>query len=281
MRKTGTRNRSYAVLMLWFFLFLAPGLCAQEEAPADMVFVEGGLFAMGDTFGGGSPDEKPIRNVTVSSFYIGKYEVTQKEFMELMGFNPSQNKGDTLPVERVTWYDAIAFCNARSLREGLNPVYTLNGTRKTAQGTITYASVSVDWEADGYRLPTEAEWEFAAKGGTKSNGFKYAGGNDPDRFAWYENNSGKKTQSVGLKEANELGLHDMSGNVWEWCWDWSSGYSPGAESDPKGPATGSARVLRGGSWYNAQHLIRASIRIRSVPGDWSNTVGFRIAASKK
>jgi len=231
-----------------------------------LVYVEGGSFQMGSNDGGS--DEKPVHQVTVSSFYIGKYEVTQKEWQEVMGSNPSNWKGDNLPVEQVSWYDAVDYCNKRSRKEGLTPCYSGSGS-----------NITCNWSANGYRLPTEAEWEYAARGGNKSKGYKYSGSNDVGAVAWYDGNSGNKTHEVGTKAANELGIHDMSGNVWEWCWDWyNSGYyakSPG--SDPKGPGSGSSRVLRGGSWrYLVVVLCRVAIRSSFVPGIRSCDGGLRV-----
>ncbi len=235
--------------------------------PKNMVFVEGGSFQMGSD--DGDSDEKPVHQVRVSSFLIGKYEVTQKEWKEVMGSNPSNWKGDQLPVEQVNWFDAVDYCNKRSLKEGLRPCYSGSGN-----------SITCDWNANGYRLPTEAEWEFAARGGVKGKGYKYSGSNDIGSVAWYDGNSSNKTHEVGTKAANELGLHDMSGNVWEWCWDWydSGYYAKSAGSDPKGTGSGSSRVLRGGSWGNLGNYCRVALRDSFNPGSWRNgsVDGFRV-----
>ncbi|MDZ4181998.1 MAG: formylglycine-generating enzyme family protein, partial [Candidatus Cloacimonadaceae bacterium] len=242
---------------------------------ATMVFVQGGSFMMGSK--DGNSDEKPVHQVTVSSFYIGKYEVTQKEWSAVMGTSPSKWKGDNLPVEQVSWYEAIDYCNKRSIREGLNSCYSINGNTKPtswSSGTIV-----CDWNANGYRLPTEVEWEYAARGGNKSKGYKYSGSNDIGTVAWYDGNSSSKSRSVGGRNANELGLHDMSGNVWEWCWDlYDSGYygrSPAR--DPRGTNSGSSRLLRGGSWYRSGvSNCRVAIRGFNHPFYQDNNVGFRI-----
>jgi len=257
-------------------LFWEPILAGQEPEgwqfrisataiPKNMVFVEGGSFQMGSN---DESDEKPVHQVTVSSFWIGKYEVTQAEWKEVMGSNPSNWKGDQLPVESVSWYDAVDYCNKRSIKEGLTPCYSGSG-----------AGITCNWNANGYRLPTEAEWEYAARGGKHSKGYKYSGSNDIGSVAWYDGNSGSKTYRVGTKAANELGLHDMSGNVWEWCWDWyDSGYyakSPG--SDPRGAGSGSYRGLRGGSWYYYGDSCRVADRGYNGPDRRDNYGGLRLA----
>ncbi len=231
----------------------------------NMVFVEGSTYTMGDTWGDGQSREKPIHQVTLSSFYISKYEVTQAQYQEDMGANPSSFSGDNKPVENVSWYDAVTFCNKLSEREGYTPAYTINGT-----------NVSWDLGANGYRLPTEAEWEYAARGGSQSQGYKYSGSNTPDDVAWYANNSDSQTHNVGTKQANELGLYDMSGNVWEWCWDWYGSYSSNTQTDPTGPASGSVRVLRGGSWYSYGSNARVAYRYGNVPTVTYYSIGFRI-----
>ena len=211
-------------------------------------------------------DEKPVHSVTVDSFYMKATEVTQKEWREVMGSNPSYFKGDNLPVENVSWYDAVKYCNALSKKEGRTPVYRINGSRVTA-----------NWSADGYRLPTEAEWEYAARGGKKSRGYKYSGSNSAGSVGWYNANSGSKAHPVGQKQANELGLYDMSGNVWEWCWDWYGDYSSGSQRDPRGPSSGSYRVRRGGSWGDSGGYLRSAYRNRSSPGSSGYNLGFRLA----
>ncbi len=216
----------------------------------NMVRVEGGTFTMGATSEQGSDaydDEKPAHQVTLSSFYIGKYEVTQAEWQAVMGTNPSYFKGDNLPVENVTWYDCQEFI--RKLNE-------LTGKQ--------------------FRLPTEAEWEYAARGGKRSYGVKYAGGSDIDNVAWYKENSNKTTHPVGQKRANELGLYDMSGNVNEWCQDAYGDYSSASQTNPQGPATcDNGRVVRGGSWFDNAGGCRISFRVSYNP--ISGSVGLRLA----
>ena len=233
---------------------------------ADFVRIEGGTFQMGNA-SGGNDDERPVHTVTVKSFSMGKYEVTQKEYQEVMGTNPSNFKGDSRPVENVSWFDAVEYCNKRSVKEGLTPAYRGSGN-----------SISCDWNANGYRLPTEAEWEYAAKGGNRDPMvYTYSGSNSAGAVAWYKDNSGSSTQPVGGKAPNSLGLYDMSGNVWEWCWDWYGAYPSGAQTDPKGASSGSLRVLRGGFWVNSAEDVRAAGRGYNNPNDRGSDGGFRLA----
>jgi formylglycine-generating enzyme required for sulfatase activity len=246
----------------------APGGSAPAgKVPANMALVEGGTFQMGST--SGDNDEKPVHTVTVKSFYMGKTEVTQKEWMEVMGNNPSRVKGDTLPVENVSWYDAVEYCNRLSLKEGLTPAYRGSGD-----------AIVCDFNAGGYRLPTEAEWEYAAKGGNKDYlSYEYSGGNSVGSVAWYNENSGRSTHPAGTKAPNSLGLYDMSGNVWEWCWDWYGSYSGGSQTDPSGASSGTGRVIRGGSWYNDAALARSAYRDIFTPSGRRDILGFRLVAS--
>src|SRR5208337_1463616 len=216
---------------------------------ADLVLVKGGTFTMG------SPNSEQGRSaaevqhqVTVSSFHMGKFDVTQDLYQSVMGNNPSYFTGDAnRPVEQVSWYDAIEFCNKLSQRDGLQKVYTINGTDVTA-----------DWSANGYRLPTEAEWEYAARGAQQGASVyhMYAGSDNLDQVAWYSSNSGETTHPVGQKAPNALGLYDMSGNVWQWCWDLYEAYSGSGQNDPRGASSGDRRVFRGGSWYDDAQIAR-------------------------
>ena len=222
-----------------------------ENLVNNMVYVEGGTFTMGATSEQGSDaydDEKPAHQVTLSSFSIGKYEVTQEEWETVMGSNPSEYKGKKLPVENVSWDDCQEFI------------------RKLNQMTDKQ-----------FRLPTEAEWEYAARGGSKSRGYKYAGGSDLGSVAWYEGNSGSKTHEVGQKQPNELGLYDMSGNVYEWCQDWYGDYSSSSQTNPTGPSSGSYRVFRGGGWSSLARLCRVSHRCDNAPGHRDYYLGLRLA----
>ena len=229
-----------------------------------MAFIEGGTFQMGST--SGDPDESPVHSVMMSSFSMGTYEVTQDIYEQVMGSNPSKRKGRRLPVEWFTWVDAVEFANALSRRDGFEEVYTINGE-----------TVSCDWNKRGYRLPTEAEWEYAAKGGKLSKGYSYAGSDTLDDVAWCADNSSRKTHDVGGKRANELGLYDMNGNVWEWCWDWYGEYPVSGQTNPTGPASaGSYRVIRGGGFCYHAPYVRPSNRTISFPAFRSNDYGFRL-----
>ena len=215
----------------------------------EFILIEAGTFQMGSN--SGESDEKPIHTVNITKdYYIGKYEVTQGEWKKVMGSNPSYFKGDNLPVERVSWNDVQEFIEKLNQKEG------------------TYK----------YRLPTEAEWEYASRGGNKSRGYKYSGSNSIGEVAEYEGNNDKSTKPVGGKKANELGIHDMTGNVWEWCSDWySSGYySSSLSTDPTGPTSGSYRVLRGGSWYYYASYCRVAFRLYYCPSFSYYYCGFRI-----
>ena len=212
----------------------------------NMIFVQGGIFTMGCTSEQGSDcedDEKPSHSVTLSNFYIGKYEVTQKQWKAVMGNNPSKFTGcDDCPVENVSWND---------VQEFITKLNQLTGKV--------------------YRLPTEAEWEYAARGGNISKGYKFSGSNNIDYVAWYYVNSSSKTHSVGQKQPNELGIYDMSGNVWEWCSDWYKGYPNSTEVFNY---TNQARVVRGGCWFSRD--CRSSCRSSSFTG----RIGFRLVFSK-
>ena len=211
--------------------------------------VPGGTYTMGDTFDDGYPGEIPTHQVTVGDFYIGKYEVTQGEWQAVMGSNPSSFSacGAGCPVENVSWDDIQTFITTLNLQSGKN-----------------------------YRLPTEAEWEYAARSGGLSE--KYSGGSDVDAVAWYSVNSDSTTHPAGQKQANGLGLYDMSGNVWEWVNDWYGAYDSAAQTNPTGPTTGSYRVFRGGSWSLDAFYGRASNRNANNSDDRANDLGFRLAA---
>ena len=217
-----------------------------------IVKVAGGTFQMGATSEQGSDaynDEKPVHSVTLSDYYIGQTEVTQELWEAVMGSNPAWFDDDNRrPVEAVSWDDCQEFI------EKLN--------RLTGKS---------------FRLPTEAEWEYAARGGNKSKGYKYSGSNDADAVAWYKNNSGRETHPVAQKQSNELGLYDMSGNVYEWCQDWFGDYSSNSQTNPTGPSTGSDRVLRGGGWGSRARGVRVSNRDNGAPDSRNINSGLRLA----
>ena len=223
------------------------------EIMRNMVYVEGGTFIMGATAEQKKTykDEKPAHSVTLSSFYIGKYEVTQALWKAVMGSNPSHWKGDNLPVENVSWNDCQTFLLKLNAMTGQT-----------------------------FRLPTEAEWEFAARGGNKNRGYQYSGSNVLSDVAWYADNSGSKTHNVGAKAPNELGIYDMSGNVWEWCQDWKKSYSSSPQTNPKGPSSGSSRVYRGGSWILSARGCRVASRDCFTPDYGGIDLGLRLALSQ-
>ena len=219
--------------------------------PFEMVEVRGGTFRMGATSEQGCDAydwEKPVHSVTLSGYYIGKTEVTQVLWEAVMGSNPSRFKGDYLPVEYVSWDDCQEFIEKLNYLTGQN-----------------------------FRLPTEAEWEFACRGGNNSRGYKYSGSNYIDNVAWYDGNSGGKTHPVATKSPNELGIYDMSGNVWEWCCDWYGDYTSGALTNPKGPESGSLRVHRGGCWIYYARFCRSSFRHFNFPTHRYYYLGLRLA----
>jgi len=268
-----------------------------QIAPKGFVVVEGGTFQMGDHFAEGNSNELPVHTVTVSDFYMGKYEVTQAEWSAYM---PAENwssygTGDNYPAYDVSWYKIIKYCNLRSMAEGLNPVYTINSSTNPADwgavptsSNATWDAAICNWSANGYRLPSEAEWEYASRGGLHNNdNLRYSGCNletDLTNYAWYDANySPSGSKPVGTKLPNQLGLYDMSGNLWEWCWDWYGStyyqtcYDQGTVTNPYGPTTGSYRVVRGGSWGYAAYYCRVAYRIYVYPNGSSGLMGFRLS----
>jgi len=257
--------KNYYFILLILSIGLASG-CKKESNPAapdllptpEMIAVQGGSFLMGSV--SGNTDEQPVHSVTLIGFSLGKYEVTQKQWREVVQWKqgsattpldpePSFSKGDYLPVESVNWED----------------VQTWIGYLNEKEGTTAF------------RLPTEAEWEFAARGGTKSQGYIYSGSNTIDDVSWYKSNSGKRTHTVGTKGGNELDFCDMSGNVWEWCSDWYAEYSPDAQTNPAGPSSGYLMVLRGGWSDDISQLCRSTNRGNSTPDYRYSNIGFRLA----
>jgi formylglycine-generating enzyme required for sulfatase activity len=271
--------------------------------PLDMGYIPAGLFQMGTELGEGNDNERPVHTVQVNAFFMDKFEVSYTRWTDVKlwatshGYN-FDNGGTGLapdhPVQTINWYDAVKWCNARSEKEGLTPVYYTSAAQTTVyrSNDVTVASTYVKWTANGYRLPTEAEWEKAARGGMTAKRYpwgdtiggsnaNYSGSGDP-----YEGGTattpcgyynGAQTPA-GRDMANGYGLYDMAGNVWEWCWDWyGSTYYGAIEAgdNPKGPDTGSSRVVRGGAWVNAADDLRCACRLNYTQGGESNDLGFR------
>jgi formylglycine-generating enzyme required for sulfatase activity len=261
----------------------------ERPIPDNMRHIQGGTFTMG------SPVEKayysdiyydnefPQHRVTVNGFYMGKYEVTQAEYQAVMGTNPSGNKGSNLPVENVSWYDAIEYCNRRSEREGLTPAYTIDKTRRdpnnrnnedTLKWTVTWNRAS-----NGYRLPTEAEWEYACRAGTTTPAYSEAGLDD---LAWWMSNTIEvdcRTQPVGTRMPNAWGLYDMYGNVFEWCWDWYGDYGSEAQTNPVGASSGTGRVRRSSSTWTLEKVGWSACRADYTPSGVFDGLGFRIVCN--
>ena len=216
----------------------------------NMVAVEGGTFTMGATpeQGVADNDERPTHQVTLSSFSIGRYEVTQEVWRAVMGSNPASFNGEKCPVEFVSWNDCQSF--------------------------IAKLNAMTDMQ---FRMPTEAEWEFAARGGNITRGYQFAGSNILNSVGWHSGNSGSRTKEVGQKSPNELGLYDMTGNLWEWCSDWYGSYSGNPQTDPTGPENGTSHVLRGGGWNGGAKNCRISNRDGRLPDYSSDRLGLRLA----
>jgi sulfatase modifying factor 1 len=249
--------------------------------PLDMVPLAGGKFLMGSdpsSDAHSSQDESPRHEVRLDAFRIGRSLVTRGQWRTVMASaaEPWRREvparwgdgDDQLPATDLDWFDALAFCNALSLAEGATPCYAWAGGRWTC-----------DWSADGYRLPTEAEWEYACRGGRETPWFWGEGASDADRFAWYSANSVGELRPVGTREPNNFGLRDMAGNCWEWCWDWYGEYGGRAARNPRGPAEGRDRVLRGGSFGREPWFLRSAFRSWHEPGNRSGFIGFRCVRS--
>jgi formylglycine-generating enzyme len=278
-------------------ILLAAGSC-WAQMPDGFVLIKGGVFR-------NTTSNYYKKGVIISDFYIDKYGVTQKEWIKVMGNNPSRFKGDDLPVEMVSWYDAIEYCNKRSAEEGLRPYYNIDETNKDPHnkpdpkfGDLDQIkwTVTINPGANGYRLPTEAEWEYAAGGGQLSKSYIYSGGDNVDDVAWYWKNSGDsyltgawswpaveqnrdRTRPVGGKKPNELGLYDMSGNVREWCWDWYGGL-PSHVADPRGSEEGFGRVWKGGGWMGADFATATAFRAGLAANAKGPDQGFRVCRNK-
>lgn len=256
-----------------------------EAVTFRLILLEGGSFNMGsDEY----ESEQPIHPVKVPSFYLAEYPVTQALWLAVVGSeNPFNFPGHQRPVENVSWYDAAAFCNELNLHCDYAPVYFSDPTFQKslnieATQKMEYPNtipVFSNPQAKGFRLPTEAEWEYAARGGNQSEGFRYAGGDKLDEVGWYDDNSHGETKAVGLKLANKLGLYDMSGNVFEWCEDQNHENYQGAPKDGSAWVNredGAFRVLRGGGWGYDPRFCRSSRRDGSHPAPRSFNVGFRV-----
>lgn len=272
------------LIFLLIAIVVVVSSCSKEKSD-NLVLIKGGSFLNTNSnyFGTGE---------TLSDFYISKYEVTQKEWIEIMGSNPSQFKGDNLPVEMVSWYDCVEYCNKRSKKEGLRPYYNIDKLKTDSDNSNGIDSVkwtvTINEGSTGYRLPTETEWEYAAGGGQLSKNYSYSGSNDIDKVAWYWRNSGDailtgawiwltiesnncKTKPIGLKQSNELGLYDMSGNIREWCEEW---YVDNEIS------VGLFRVQRGGGWLGGDRACSNSYRGKFDASGIGPDQGFRLCRSK-
>ena len=266
------------------------------KIPESFVLIPAGIFQMGRT--AGDSDEKPVHEVTLTKdFYMSKYEVTQAEYEQYCTtLSSNYGDGDNYPAYYVSWYDALVYCNKRSINEGLTPCYRINEeTDPTKWGTVptssnsTWNAVVCDWEADGYRLPTEAEWEYAARAGDSIvDTLTYSGTSGVNilgEYAWYDSNSDSTTHKVGTRKANAFGLYDMSGNVYEWCWNcYTNSYDTTTDggNDPTGALSGSSRVFRGGGWNSTSAGCSVSSRRNFNPYDGNYNLGFRLVrASSK
>lgn len=248
----------------------------EEKTPLGMVKISaaGKSFQMGSNEG--RENEKPVHTVKFTrDFCMDRTEVMQKDYKQLMGLNPSYFKGDNLPVENLSWFEAVLYCNARSKRDGFDTVYIYT--------TVSVENLEIHLDRNGYHLPTEAQWEYAYRAGTTT---KYYWGDASDsatlsKYAWYGKNSNLKTHPLGTKIPNAYGLYDMSGSVWEWCNDWcdENYYSVSPVNDPAGPEGGSNRVIRGGSWYDDAVFCKSSWRPLDQPVVPCSSLGFRLAKS--
>jgi len=275
--------RKLFILFLTALMFTVSS-CSQK-VPDDLVLVKGGAFVNTKSHYYG-------KGVTVPDFYIGKYEVTQKEWIEVMGSNPSKFRGDNLPVETVNWYDCVEYCNKRSTKAGLKPYYNIDKDKKDPNNTNAIDdikwTVTINEDANGYRLPTEAEWEYAASGGQMSKNYTYSGSDNIDDVAWYWKNSGdhyltgtwawatlvsnhNKTKPAGSKRPNELGLYDMAGNVREWCWDWHE--RNGADDLP-------GRIWRGGGWIGGDFCCESSFQANYEASGKAPDQGLRVCRNR-
>ncbi|MBI2026646.1 MAG: formylglycine-generating enzyme family protein [Deltaproteobacteria bacterium] len=253
----------------------------------DFVSIKAGTFQMGspESEVGRHLDEKQTWVKLSHDFYMGTYEITQLQYECVMGENPSKFKGLNLPVEMVSWFDAVKFANKLSELKGLKPCYKITGEEANIVVEIDNEKKSI-YECEGYRLPTEAEWEYAARAGTTMP-YSFEGGEaELEKYGWYRKNSNNKTHPVGMLAANPWGLKDMHGNVWEWCHDWYGNYQISEDQNhpmenPQGPNVGSFRVLRGGSWGGSARSLRSADRHDVSPGGRGDDIGFRVLRTKR
>lgn len=263
-------------LILTAFTLISFNLNAQKP---EMVLVEGGEFLMGNDYSAPT-DEKPEHKVVLNDFYIAAYEVTFEDydlFCDATGYDYCDDGGfgrGKFPVMNVSWEDAVFYCNWLSSRHGYDKAYHI-------QNDSMGIAITVDFTKNGYRLPTEAEWEYAAKGGSKSEGYAYCGSNNPKEIAWYSANSDGKPKEIGTKNPNELGIYDMSGNAWEWCWDVydKDYYAKSPESNPTGPEKGNMRVYRGGNFNSKIDFTRLTRRFFLSQTLESGMIGIRLVRS--
>jgi sulfatase modifying factor 1 len=283
------RKNYFSTALLLTSLFLTfPSQAQKKTNPpcqnlfdSHMIKIEGGSFQMGtkDKNFVVYKDEIKQHEVTINSFEISKYEVTVcqwkvfvKETKSKMPQKPTWEWKENYPINQITWEDAISFCNWLSKKEKLQPAYSKNGPNYIC-----------NFSANGYRLPTEAEWEYAAKGGKLARKTKYSGSDNPDEVSWHKTNSNNTPHTVGTKSPNKLGLYDMSGNVWEWCWDWHNKdyYKMKNQNakNPTGPEMGEKRIVRGGSWDSVTDGLRPENRLSTYPNKTHSFYGFRLVKS--
>jgi formylglycine-generating enzyme required for sulfatase activity len=283
-------------------------LTVNSAAPTGFALIPQGAFTMGDSLDGLS--DAPTRTVTLDAFYMGKYEVTKAEWDEVRTWGLSNGYSDLAagsgkasnhPVQRITWYMMVKWCNARSQKEGLTPAYYTNDAQTTIYktGSVNVTNAQVKWSASGYRLPTEAEWEKAARGGLSGKRFPWGDTISHSQanyfaasgYSYYDSSSGNNyhptyatgsapyTSPVGAFAANDYGLYDMAGNVWEWCWDWYGTYAAGSQTNPRGTTSGTGRVFRGGSWNGFAYYGRVAYRDYYDPAGTNYGIGFRVLRS--
>jgi formylglycine-generating enzyme required for sulfatase activity len=301
------RKTTLASGLVFFAFFTAAFTACGTPSPAverqqlpqapfiEMISIPGGTFRMGSTRETGLLNETPAHQVTRHAFLLSQYEVTQGQYFEITGMRPSSCKTNpesrtiegwkALPVEMVNWYEALVFCNRLSIKEKLSPVYRVNGSVNPDDwGAVPTNEAATPWDvewingAKGFRLPTEAEWEYAARGGTNTTN-RYAGSNSAEEVAWHYDNSETMSHEVGKKVPNELDLYDMSGNVMEWCWDWQGAYTAGSKENPKGVSSSLYKIIRCGSWSYAVNYCNVAYRHYNYPYYRGVNLGFRVVRS--